>query len=108
MQWCDDVEEPQSEVMAALDSAPGVEVVYVAALSPPASQASQLVENTLEAPGVACTEEGMDKGVNKTLHSFNYLENGHVSSKPSPTNSLVIINYQIFPTVATIQASNIL
>ena len=54
--------------MAALDSTAGVEVVYVAALSPPASQASQLVENTLETPGQdLCGEEGLGKeGVNLT------------------------------------------
>ena len=53
--------------MAALDSTAGVEVVYVAALSPPASQASQLVENTLETPGLElCGEEGLGKGVNIT------------------------------------------
>ena len=63
-----DVEEPRSEVMAALDSTAGVEVVYVAALSPPASQASQLVQNTLETPGQdLCGEEGLGKeGVNLT------------------------------------------
>lgn len=66
LQWCY-VEEPRSEVMAALDSTAGVEVVYVAALSPPASQASQLVENTLETPGLEqCGEEGRGKGDNIT------------------------------------------
>ena len=62
--------------MAALDSTAGVEVVYVAALSPPASQASQLVENTLETPGLElCGEEGLGKGVNLTLDIIKYFSN---------------------------------